>query len=484
MIEENHENNNNESIKLINNTLEIQLQSIDIKQQINDIGMIYGRIFGSNVTKIRNRFNQFFFDNNNDDKCIVLTPITYNLDDTQSQYDFNKTYFAYKSKLIYSNIHKYLFIIDTTNYLDKLNISRVEHYESLSLTELQKLSQTGIIDATSNGLYGNAELKRIYNETSQTFQHKINIRNHWNKVLSALYWNQHVNCILHSDDDSFIGNYNLSIKYWIELTNNASNTFLVLPQDITNHNNILFSNFAYILYDGSVRSNSMKIKSFLLKWFNMRLKPYSWDDQSAMWNTILQYLLENDYHFQKYLDSLSFAEKNRFIQCAEICNLIPIWPKCTGDCWEHIRFNRPSVEAILNKEYQYSIFWTPEVLLSWNYLIENGNYDGYDFSIYPFALNLNWGSMHHEAFSDGDYRFGYFNMKETEKTRLDDIARDHLQFLFDKTYLLHYRYSEIHNQHKYYLNDALPKMKIFTINETFASRPKSQRSLLSKRKIY
>ena len=93
----------------------------------------------------------------------------------------------------------------------------------------------------------------------------------------------------------------------------------------------------------------------------------------------------------------------------------------------------------------------------YEYLIEHGDYDTYNFSIYPPALNLKWGQMDKCAFNDGDYR-RFWDKNETEREILDGLAKNHLQYLFDKTFLVHYRYKERDDT----INTAIPKMKIFT----------------------
>eukprot|EP01084_Bolivina_argentea_P176311 305125_1 len=371
-------------------------------------------------------------------------------------YKFDTMKYAYISKLKYSNFHSYLFVIDTFNYLKYFNISETIYFESPTKQELQNISERYMSDshfsskwfnAIGVSAYGNSYYDKFYNNITDTFNITIEITKHWNKVLSNLYWSKYVNCILQTDDDTFIGNYKLPIHYWLNLT--GFHTFLILPYDTVN-GGILFSNFAYILYDKLNYSNSQNMmQNFLLKWWHNRLKPFGKFDQNSMFETILNYLIHNDVYFKQLYVSETLKK------CADYCELIPVWNGCQQTCFRMIGFDRPTTQTILNNNiYNISVLYTPIPKCSWKYLKKYGSLENYNYDIYPFSMNMNWGDI----FSiTGSFYDCYTVINDTVINCLDD-AKDKVQFIFDQTYLIHYRNQWKH--HQWY--STVLKMKIFS----------------------
>ena len=54
-----------------------QLKSIDIDEQINRINNVYQIVFKNQSTNIKKQFEQFLFNKQSEDKCIVLTSVVY-----------------------------------------------------------------------------------------------------------------------------------------------------------------------------------------------------------------------------------------------------------------------------------------------------------------------------------------------------------------------------------------------------------------------
>eukprot|EP01084_Bolivina_argentea_P185309 319559_1 len=285
-----------------NETILKKLESININQQLELINKIYVKLFNRTFSSfIFNNLSTTLTDNDNVNRCIVLTPIVINnnIRHDQQYYNRENMKYAYLSKLKYSQFHSYLNIIDTFDYLTYLNVSR----------------------------------KVVYSTPTQNYTKEI--RNHWNKVLSLLYWSKYSNCILNTDDDAFIGNYHLSIKYWIHLNKNIKTSFLILPYEIGAPRSTIFSNYGFIMYDANYMRRSEndcklpKITKFLLNWWNNRNMPAPMYDQGTMFYAIL------DYVYYNHIINMSQLSSSLFKKCRDHCRIdIPDSTDCTNLCYQ------------------------------------------------------------------------------------------------------------------------------------------------------
>eukprot|EP01083_Nonionella_stella_P088747 247544_1 len=271
------------------------LDSIDINDQIERIDATYLRVFGKHFD--RKAFQTFLDDDVTAQKCMVLTPIVLPLNAKKTnKYNPKNMDYAYLSKLKYSEIHSYPFIVDTLDYLNHLNIPTTEMWKSPTTQQLDEISKefmslfdndrfkTFEFTETIYGISAKPNRTKNFNKTSQRFEFPVTVAPHWNKVLSMMYWSRYSNCVLQTDDDTLIGNYNLSIQYWTHLNDKNTPTLLVLPHDSSDV--LLFSNFGFILSDPN--KDSTNIQKLLLLWWENRKKPFdggfNLKDQDAMYH--------------------------------------------------------------------------------------------------------------------------------------------------------------------------------------------------------
>eukprot|EP01083_Nonionella_stella_P073377 198356_1 len=428
------------------NSILDRMDKIDIHQQLARNQEIYKQIFPDLDMNIIDSFTQYFSSTQPRDKCILLTPMVFsdpnNIDGhglqhmkSQKEYDFQAMRYAYDSKLKYAQFHSYIFIIDTFNYLSFFNISRTESYLSPTVSQLNKMTISKEFNATALHAWGHSYYKGSFNASSQRFKITVRIPIHYNKILSDLYWSKHSNCILHLDDDAWIGNYKLPITYWIDI-NQFAHPLLVLPYDNINGNTLQFSNFAYILYH-KYNSSALDVQKFLLKWWGNRVLPFPNPDQTAMYHAIASHLLDDQAFLTEYVQTQPESRINLFWKATQFCKVVPIWAGCTRSAFDVIRFKRPRTADVLHSKTNISIFWTPLVQTSWKYLSEHGNLTGYEYDVYPFSLNLNWGAQSQV------FRSLYLLDKQgltNQEWFHDDENQQKLSNVFDETYILHYRH--------------------------------------------
>ncbi|ETO21794.1 hypothetical protein RFI_15410 [Reticulomyxa filosa] len=199
-------------------------------------------------------------------------------------YDLRALQLYYNSKLMYAHHHKYELIIDTFDYLSNFNQSRTEVFYVSD--QNKNTSHCEIINYFEHGYACIPRGSRLnsdpnYRAKAQEYNWRITwdcdnvtiaITNHWNKVLSLIYWSKYFDTVVWLDDDVVIGNVmNTPIHHWFnQMKNNGTNVtkpYLFLPYDHTEH--LTFSNFAFIVNT----STASEGRGFLMRWYENRKLP-------------------------------------------------------------------------------------------------------------------------------------------------------------------------------------------------------------------
>ena len=421
------------------------LEQITIQEQIEHLGTIYQQTFG-------HEFNTETLNNMIDGQssgCMVLTPIAppNGLDAVDSRYGFDTMAYAYRSKLRYSEKHSYPFIIDAFDYLDHFDIPRTELWQSPPISELMEyggLSGIDIIKSYNDWNEGHKSSKSgpfVLNEESQRFEFNITVSNHWNKVLSLLYWSQYSNCILQTDDDAFIGNIELSIPEWTELS--SSDTVFVMPHDQSNPDKVLyFSNFAFILHEK--HGNAHNIQKLLQQWWLNRKTPFKamdWMDQGAFWDALLQFESNHDVGFEhKFLSGGTEADKAKqdaFALCVKIQHtMMPQQWDPLGKCLGVFGIQRPTEVDLKAEQWEFSVLWSPITKFPISYFRQHDNLDEYQ-GIPIFALQLNF-AFGADAIANKMLSVDV-QADEVPFDKSSEYTSRNVAKILDKIFLLHYR---------------------------------------------
>lgn len=326
--------------------------------------------------------------------------------------------------------------INELNLIFKAMLNETKKY-NFDGVDLYNFSLTHPSGGKSHGGFVNI----TFNQNTQKFHIEKALTPHWNKLFSLLYWSQHFDVILFLDDDAFIGNYKLSLDYFLndyhslilssfDLSNNNDNghnyavdTFLVLPYD---YKSLMYSNFAFIINT----KNKTRSNAFILDWLNARKVPYEWFDQGSMYYAVMQF-------YKREIDMSELGKK-----CIDFCSTKCIL--CRKGCWVNCyqiifgSFQRPTI-TINRNEKKPIIYGLYNITISKKVLnpalvIPNVNKNNMDLmhlnyhNIYPFSMNLLYLNARH-----------YIDHEDNVATYNKSLLMEIYQHLMEHTFLIHYR---------------------------------------------
>eukprot|EP01084_Bolivina_argentea_P130908 231097_1 len=372
------------------------LHSIHLSNQINKINKIYRKLF--NITN-----SKYLLHENNLSTVGIITSIT-GFDITShngfDRYKIAEMTYSYQNKLYYSHLHNYSFIIDNFNYLNYLNISKYEHIvidanKTLNKTKLKNGFKyynfskhkserwtcgefpghwvTYVPYPLKNG-NGNTRDQR---QSCNLYENKIcdvnvSITNHYNKVLSVLYWTQYFDYILLMDDDAIFTRMNTSIPIWFDEID--QNAFLI-PSTSRETFAVLFK----------VKNNKHKVISFVSEWFEHRKLLLPYYEQNIFWYQMLKTYFNDKEFINGYLNVLPVKMKDRLVGCYEMCLVCP-QQGCLKWCLKHY------TEQFVNSNKQLGVIYIPLVGLPVNaQLLDVKNIENIIGNGTQFSKNLMWG---------------------------------------------------------------------------------------------
>eukprot|EP01083_Nonionella_stella_P003196 9110_1 len=427
-----------------------KLKTIGVKKQIERINQMYKSQMGWNHSL---NISDITSNKKGANKALILTAFVINPGESNEKYDIKTQQSAYDSKLVYADVHRNetLLIIDTFDYISHLSIPI--NVVARTLTNYEYDDWNNVLSPffhETRDRYPDdfAGIDRNYNRTKHDrfdckkllnkywwkrkihinrarkeyhFGYSYKITNHFNKILSILYWTRYFNYILWMDDDALFGNLNLSIDYYFNLVP-KQDTFLILPLD---HNNaMVFSNFAF--YINATKTPNDRATNFLYEWFKSRNYGFQFYDQDAMNYAILQYLITYDYKFKRYMNEhylfMNPFKYLLFYKCIEYCKVCPVDHVCMDTCLRAIYVRRCFEKNVLQNQNKCTsimnttIFWTPLIATKLS-----NDYNDYD--IYPFVFQNSYGA-HYTFLSNQSYR---------------DPELKYLRKIYDNTFIIHKR---------------------------------------------